>query len=144
MGEGKEKHSDIMILPSIPSNDEYGTDPEVRHCTHHNLTGGLGLAHGLKPVLISMQVWDLIVVGAGVAGAALAYRQGQVRKPSAPAGVIGQARAAARLPDTVSNPVYISSRTSSRQACQLLVLGYTNNSSSSSSVSSTHKPHVSF
>ncbi|WIA08305.1 hypothetical protein OEZ85_007748 [Tetradesmus obliquus] len=50
MGEGKEKHSDSMILPTIPSNDDYAADPEV---------------------------WDLIVVGAGVAGAALAYRQGQ-------------------------------------------------------------------
>jgi choline dehydrogenase-like flavoprotein len=27
-----------------------------------------------------LQVWDLIVVGAGVAGAALAYRQGKVRQ----------------------------------------------------------------
>ena len=27
-----------------------------------------------------MQVWDLIVVGAGVAGSALAFSQGQVRR----------------------------------------------------------------
>eukprot|EP00882_Tetradesmus_deserticola_P008468 GHRQ01008931.1.p1 GENE.GHRQ01008931.1~~GHRQ01008931.1.p1 ORF type:complete len:269 (+),score=81.44 GHRQ01008931.1:213-1019(+) len=50
MGEGKEKHTDTMQFPAIPSNDNYSVDPEV---------------------------WDVIVVGAGVAGAALAYRQGR-------------------------------------------------------------------
>lgn len=56
MGEGKEKHSDSMILPTIPSNDDYAADPEVRHCTHHNLTGAppLALMHALEliPLLL--------------------------------------------------------------------------------------------
>lgn len=39
-----------MVIPTIPSSDEYDSDPEV---------------------------WDLIVVGAGVAGSALAYKQGK-------------------------------------------------------------------
>jgi hypothetical protein len=38
MGEGKEKHSDPMTLPTIPSNEDYAKDPEVSYCTYHNLT----------------------------------------------------------------------------------------------------------
>jgi hypothetical protein len=81
MGEGKDKHSDPMQLPTIPSSDNYDADPEVCSSSHLNLTGLLRLTHGAKLKPLFMQVWDLIVVGAGVAGAALAYRQGQVRNP---------------------------------------------------------------
>ncbi|KAG2422456.1 hypothetical protein HXX76_016026 [Chlamydomonas incerta] len=41
-------HEDSVILPPIPSNDDIGADPEV---------------------------WDVIIVGGGVAGSALAYAQ---------------------------------------------------------------------
>jgi hypothetical protein len=46
MGEGKEKHSDPLQLPTIPSNDDYDADPEVCLGTHLNLTSELGLKHG--------------------------------------------------------------------------------------------------
>ncbi|GLC37537.1 hypothetical protein PLESTM_000599900 [Pleodorina starrii] len=43
-------HEDTLVLPPIPSSDDVSTDPEV---------------------------WDVIVVGGGVAGSALAYAQAQ-------------------------------------------------------------------
>jgi hypothetical protein len=73
----QEKFS--IVVPTVPSDDNYDRDPEVRwapaaawgsnspqNCHHHCL------------VPLSLQVWDLIVVGAGVAGSALAYKQGKV------------------------------------------------------------------
>mmetsp|Transcript_26726 Transcript_26726/g.79385 ORF Transcript_26726/g.79385 Transcript_26726/m.79385 type:complete len:506 (-) Transcript_26726:263-1780(-) len=45
-----EEREDQIVLPAVPSNDKYEDDP---------------------------QVWDLVVVGAGVAGSALAYAQAQ-------------------------------------------------------------------
>ncbi|BDA46860.1 Squalene epoxidase 1 [Coccomyxa sp. Obi] len=55
MGRGGQSHfvsgsPSSHVLPPIPSNDDYGRDPEV---------------------------WDVVVVGAGVAGSALAYSQGR-------------------------------------------------------------------
>lgn len=80
------KHSDSMILSNIPSKDDYQSDPEVC-CSHQaglecTLLFTTPSAFGnvtWSPHNFFLQVWDLIVVGAGVAGAALAYRQGQVR-----------------------------------------------------------------
>jgi hypothetical protein len=68
-----------VVVPTIASDDQYDRDPEVR-----KPLSGSALAVRCCSVLIRLhsllpvQIWDLIVVGAGVAGSALAYKQGKV------------------------------------------------------------------
>ncbi len=81
MCQGKEQGQQ-GALPRIPSNDEYDSDPQVQrwHCgwamqVARMLCGANNMA---LLQLHSTQTWDLIVVGAGVAGSALAYKQAGV------------------------------------------------------------------
>ena len=82
---------DELVLPAIPSDDRRSRDPEARRaCATPTLAwtqrrpipgdriaplafwGRVWLT-GLRPA----QVWDLVVIGAGVAGAAFSYQQGR-------------------------------------------------------------------
>ena len=96
-------------LPTVTSQEDFISDPEISAAISAGWDGGLGgrcrrhppqprprhTACGLPgPSPLSSSpayVWDLIVVGAGVAGSALAYGQAKVRadaprRARAPAG----------------------------------------------------------
>ena len=68
---------------AVPSSSNYASDPEVgrssplRCCT---LKSRASLCRQAEAA--ALQVWDLVVVGAGVAGSALAFSQGKVRSMS--------------------------------------------------------------
>lgn len=77
-----------IIVPTIPSNDVYERDPEVRQerrllCLRWQervaaADDWWAVSVNNNVACSAVQIWDLIVVGAGVAGSALAYRQGKV------------------------------------------------------------------
>lgn len=62
----------MVLLPPIPSSDDYDKDPEASW----RCVARLGLEAGLTE--LRPQVWEVVVVGAGVAGASLAYKLGKV------------------------------------------------------------------
>jgi hypothetical protein len=84
----------MIIEPSADSAPS-ASDPEVRVNTSQ-VTRTL---HALTPLLPApLQVWDVVVVGAGVAGSALAYKLGQARASRQPSCVCAQRRLASTDP----------------------------------------------
>lgn len=82
--EGGQRE-DHFVLPAIPSNNDFDQDPEVitavsgwrsrrPGCQWTGCMAYPAPAHAA----CSLQMWDVIQVGAGVAGAALAYAQAKV------------------------------------------------------------------
>lgn len=84
-------------LPKIESSNDYASDPEVRRSVAPPLVAWAAPSCAPSPYPVGTtgcqlpssrptfrarvnipQVWDVIIVGAGVAGAALAYKQAKV------------------------------------------------------------------
>jgi len=88
MGRGGQLHEPGLGAPAsflarIQSDDDVSRDPQVsaQVSLRRQLRTASSLrscqSHGFKTGYY-VQVWDLIVVGAGVAGCSLAFTQGQV------------------------------------------------------------------
>lgn len=83
MGGSKDADYGVPTAPDHPPSD---ADPEARLCgsVPRRQRFPTALTPALSPRTWRAQVWDVVVVGAGVAGSALAFRLGNVRTLSSP------------------------------------------------------------
>ena len=76
-GPGALAQQQLQSVPAVPSNSCYADDPKVRLPVCRMHIAAVPSCSGHQHTLF-LQVWDLVVVGAGIAGSALAYSQAKV------------------------------------------------------------------